>query len=165
MTFTQDTINQAKGEFLQAKERLTIALATTPDDRVNWSPSETARTPIQIVAHAAGALKNIHGMMVGQPFEVGSTTEADAGFREWERQFTTREQVLELLEENSDAYVAFLESLTPEQLETPMQLPFGMGHAPIGIGLSFPPGHTRVHTAQIEYIQTIYGDHDWHMGK
>lgn len=163
MTFTQDTINQAKDEFLQVKERLTVIFAETPEDRVNWSPSETARTPAHIVAHAAGAIQNLHGMMQGHAFGLGTSAEADAGFREWEQQFTTREQVTELLEDISSSYVAFLDSLTPESLETLIPLPFGMGQAPLGIALAFPPMHTRGHIAQIEYIQTIYGDYDWHM--
>lgn len=43
----EDTISQAKAEFVRAKDQVIRALATTPDDRIHWSPAPTARTPIQ----------------------------------------------------------------------------------------------------------------------
>ena len=51
-----EVIEEAKAEYLQAKERLIKALATTPDDRINWSPSPTSRTPIRDAGrnHASG---------------------------------------------------------------------------------------------------------------
>src|SRR5947207_6071947 len=103
-----DAISKAKQEFLAAKKSLARNLATTPDDRINWSPSPTSRTPVQQVAHVAEAIRNIHGMLEGRPFGVKNVAEADKGFREWERKFSTREQVLSMLEDNSANYVAWL---------------------------------------------------------
>ena len=159
----EDNVSQAKAEYIRAKEQLVRALATTPDSRINWSPSETSRTPIQLVAHAASAVKSIHGMLDGRPFAIEDTAEADRAFRNEERQFRTREEVLGLLEQHSAAYVAFLDGLTPERLAKTIKLPFGLGSAPLAVGLTFAADHTRGHTAQIDYIQTIYADHDWHM--
>jgi hypothetical protein len=159
----QETIQQAKENFLRAKARLAHALATTPDDRIDWSPSPTSRTPLQQVAHAAVAIHNIQETLSGRTFAVPTPEEADRGFREEERQYKTREQVLDLLERHGAAYVAWLDALTPEQLATPVTMPFGMGELPVGAGLGFPADHANFHTAQIDYIQTIYGDHDWHM--
>ena len=64
----QDIISQAKAELIRAKDRMTRALATTPDDKINWSPSPTARTPIQEVAHSVMAVSGIQGMLTGKPF-------------------------------------------------------------------------------------------------
>jgi len=151
------------GHIASRSELLAHALATTPDDRLNWAPSATARTPIQLVAHSASAVKAIHSMLAGNTVEFGNPVEADRGFREWERRFDTREQVLRLLEESSAAYIAWLDTLTPDHLQDTATLPFGLGTAPVAIGLTFAPNHLLVHKAQIDYIQTIYGDHDWHM--
>lgn len=159
-----DTIEQAKSSFLQAKERMCRALATTPDDRINWSPAPTARTPVQLVAHAAEVVKGLHETLDGQPIGAKNLAAADQSFREAEREFTTREAVLSLLEENSAAYIAWLEALTPDRLGTIVQLPFGFGQAPISGVIPFQAHHMNGHTAQIDYIQTIYGDRDWHMG-
>src|SRR5450432_3489962 len=96
-----DTISQAKAEFTRAKDRMVRALATTPDDRINWSPSSTARTPLQQVAHAALATTGIQGMLIGKPFPYASIAEADAAWRAAEKEVATREQALGLLEKTS----------------------------------------------------------------
>jgi hypothetical protein len=159
----QDIIERAKTEFLHAKSRMSRALETTPDERLNWSPSPTARTPIQQVAHAAKAVKNMKETFDGNTFQAESTAEAEQRFREWEIQFSTREEVIDLLERNSAEYLAWLDTLTPDRLNSMVKLPFNLGEAPMMACLSFPPAHTHGHASQMEYIQTIYGDQDWHL--
>jgi hypothetical protein len=157
----EDIISQTKAEFIRAKERMAHVLAATPDDRINWSPSSTARTPLQQVAHGALAIAGIQGMMAGKPFPYASIAEADAAWRCDEKEFTTREQVLALLEKNSAEYLAWLDTLTPEQLASTLQT--GFGSFPMAAAITFAADHLRGHTAQIDYIQSIYGDLDWHM--
>jgi len=158
-----DRIETAKNEFLQAKNGLLHALSTTPDERLNWSPSPTARSPLHQAVHAAQSIGHIHGFLTGRTFDVPTPEEADRGFREWERTFTRRDEVVSLLESKADAFVAWLDDLDPEQLGTMVTTPFGMGQVPTAIAISFPAMHTRWHHAQIDYIQTVYGDLDWHM--
>jgi hypothetical protein len=162
MSAHQQVIEHARTNFLQSKGLLSHALSTTADDRLNWSPSPTARTPIQQAAHAAASLKGILEVLNGRTLPFQSTTEADKTFREWEQQFTAREPVLGLLEENSAQYVQWLEALTPEALNTSVELSFGLGAKCLKEALSFAPSHLCWHAAQINYIQTIYGDRDWH---
>lgn len=64
----EETITQAKAEFLRAKEQLLSSLATTPDDKLNWSPATSARTPLHLAAHAASAVSGIVRMLNGEPF-------------------------------------------------------------------------------------------------
>lgn len=162
MNFQTQAIERAKADFARAKQQLLTAFASTPDDRLSWSPSPTARTPLQVAAHAASALKSIHEMLDGRPFGANTTANADQSFREHDEQFSSREQVLHLLEENSAAYERWLAALSPEALEGTIELPFGSGRACLAEALTFAPGHTNYHTAQINYIQTVYGDHVWH---
>jgi hypothetical protein len=160
----EDTISKVKADFVRAKVQLVNALATTPDDRINWSPSPTSRTPVQIVAHCAEALKNIHAFSDGHPLAFENTTDADRHFREGEQGIITREQAIGLLERYSAAFIAWLDKLTPDRLTDMVELPFGLGSAPRAVAITFAADHTRGHVPQIEYIQTIYGDRDWHMG-
>jgi hypothetical protein len=157
----EDIISQAKAEFIRSKERMARTLATTPDDKINASPSPTARTPIQLVAHGALGISGIQGMLVGKPFPYASVAEADTAFRNAEKEYTTREQVLGLLEQNSAEYLTWLDTLTPEQLGSTLQT--SVGSFPMAAAITFPADHLRGHAAQIDYLQTIYGDHDWHM--
>ena len=157
----EDTISQAKAEFLRAKDRLAHALATTPDDKISWSPSATARTPIQIFGHAAASPHFIMGMLIGKPFPFAGFAELDAAMREEEKSFTDRKQVLDILDKTSAEYLAWLDTLTPEQIGSTVSMPFGQ--IPMAVGITLAADHIRSHTAQINYLQTIYGDHDWHL--
>lgn len=159
-----ETVKRAKDAYLRAKSQLCSAFAVISDEYVNWSPAETARTPAQIVAHCAASVRYIQQQMDGTPFAPATTAEADAMFREWERGFQTRAQALALLEEVSEQYVAWLDALTVERLASVVALPFGLGAIPVEAFLGAAPDHTRGHAAQLEYIQTLTGDRDWHLG-
>lgn len=158
----EDTISQTKAELLRAKESLTRALATTPEDRIGWSPSPNARTPLQLAGHAARAISGIQGTLTGQPFPFADLAEFDVFMRADEQKYTSREQVLALLDQTSADYLVWLDTLTAEQMGTIVPLPFGPP-VPLAVAVTFPAYHMNSHIAQMEYVQTIYGDHDWHM--
>ncbi len=158
----KETVEAAKAEFTRAKDRLARALETTPDDKINWSPSETARTPIAQVAHGAMSIKGMQGWLAGEPFPFKDMAELDAYCREQEAGFSTREQVNELLETNSQGYLDYLDAMTPEHFNSNLET--GMGSFPMASAITFPADHLRAHASQIDYIQTIYGDRDMHMG-
>ncbi len=156
-----DVVSQTKSQFIRVKDRMVLLLAKTPDDRINWSPSATSRTPLQQVAHSAMAISGIHGMLLGRPFPFENIADMDTSLRADEKKLTTRDDVLSLLEKNGNEYLAWLDTLTAEQLAGTIQSPFGP--MPMAGALGFATDHTRGHTAQIEYIQTVYGDLDWYM--
>lgn len=164
MSAAKEAAEQARGAFIQAKDGLVHALTTTPDDRVNWSPSDTARSPLRVAGHAAIAVGSMLGNLKGDTFAIPNSTEAERFFRESDARFKSREEVIELLDSNGQAYQSWLDELTEERLDSPMVLPFGMGTIPVSLGITFMALHLQWHTAQINYIQTIYGDHDWHLG-
>lgn len=157
-----NSIEQAKQNFLHAIARMKTAIRTIPDDKVNWSPTPTARSPIAVVAHAAAAIHALHETFDGRTFSIPTPAQADIHFLEYERQFSTREQVLDLLEANADALVAWFDQLQPDRLTAPVTLPFGMGEVPLELAITFPTHHTNDHSAQLDYIQTILGDRVWH---
>jgi hypothetical protein len=99
--------------------------------------------------------------MMGIRFAVPTREEADEAFLAFEKGVTTREQALALLNTNSAAFVTWLDELTPERLATMVPLPFDLGEAPLEFMLGVPAWHTNDHAAQMEYIQTCYGDRTW----
>jgi hypothetical protein len=159
---THEITSAAKAEFNRAKDRLVRNLETTPDDKINWSPSATARTPLQIVAHSALSISGMQGMLDGKPFPWESITEADKEWRKMEKEYKTRKEVLDLLEKNAVAYNQWLDEVTPEKLDSTFTVAFGS--FPMTDAITFIADHLRNHCAQIDYIQTVYGDLDWHMG-
>ncbi|WP_025229341.1 DinB family protein [Fimbriimonas ginsengisoli] len=159
-----EVIQRAKQEFEQSRGRMMGLLKDTPDDKLNWSPSPTARSPLAIVAHAGIAVHNITEMLQGRPFGASTSAIADKGFRKEEQEFTSRDEVVALFEKNAAAYVAWIDTLTEEGLNDPITFPFGLGTGTVLHGLTAAARHTEAHIAQLEYVQTIYGDQDWHMG-
>ena len=149
-----------KDNFQQRASRLSKGLATTPDDRINWSPAPTARTPVEIVAHVASVILTFHEVMMGAPFPDIQMDSFDAVLRQSEAQFKTRESALSLFEKNSEAYAEWLGQLAPEALEAEVQFP--MGNIPILMAMDLLNDHIVNHCGQMDYIQTIYGDRVWH---
>lgn len=161
----KEAITSAREAFVQAKGRMERALAATPDDKLTWSPSPSSRNTLALVAHSASALHSITEMLDGRPFGTSTTAEADKDFREWEKQFVSREQVLELFEANSQYFLNFIDNLPEDRYGDMVTLPFGLGQAPLFACASAAANHTNDHCAQIDYLQTIYGDQDWHIGR
>lgn len=149
------------GKLTDMKGRIERVLANTPDDKLNWSPSETARTPLQIYAHCGFSLGFITTMLEGTKFGKPTMAEADAEFLEMEKGITTREEAVALFQKNFDRYIAFLNNATDETLDRMAPLPFDMGEAPVRFVMSAGYDHTLSHMAQMEYIQTIYGNRVW----
>ena len=153
-----------QAELIRTKDRMVQLLMATPDDRLNWQPSPGARSIVQIVAHSALSLGNILMQLQGVPFATPTSAEANVQFLAHDAEFSEREETKDYLEAKCADYVAFLASLEPADLERMVTLPFGLGEAPIGYMMTMGNLHTMGHIAQIEYIQTLYGDHDWHFG-
>jgi len=155
-------IETTQAELIGTKNRMLQLLHETPADRVNWKPSPSARSIVEIVAHCGHAIGNILGQLKGVPFAPASSAEANEQFLAHDAEFRDSAEVEAYLEQQCADYVAFLGTLKPEDLDTMCTLPFGLGQAPLGYFMTMGNAHTQGHIAQIEYIQTMYGDHDWH---
>lgn len=154
-------IKQSIEDIKQLNHRMLRNLGKFPDDRLNWSPSSTARTPLQIVAHCGFSLGFITTMLNGTPYPTPTMAEADAEFLAMESTIKTREEALARWALGLDAFVAHLEQIKDDDLDKMVKLPFGMGELPLSYMVGVGSMHTREHLGQIEYLQTIYGDREW----
>ena len=155
------TIDESIQVFHMSLDRIKRILASTPEDRLLWSPAPTARTPLAQVVHVATSIHHIHNSMMGTRFATPTREKADAEFLALEQTVSSREEALELLERNSAALIDWLSQLSEEQLTTMVPLPFDLGEAPLAFMLMVPAWHTNDHAAQMDYIQTCYGDRSW----
>ncbi len=156
-------LSKSRIEFEQALGNFLRAFENTPDDRLNWSPSATARTPIHLAAHIGLTIESMLGNARGDTFAVPTPAEAEAYFREFEQPFQSRQEVLDLIEKSRTNYLNWLASVNEDDLDTLVGLPFGFPNVPRSVAINFMPQHVAWHTAQLHYIQTIYGDQDWHL--
>lgn len=156
-----DPIAAAAAEMEQVRDQFLRALDRTPDDRLHWTPSPTARTPLRLVAHSAYALGFIKTMLDGTPYPASTMADADENFMEMDGNVQTREEAETLFREKCDAMASYLRSLSLDELDRMVDLPFKLGQAPLHAMLGVGAMHTRGHLTQLEYIQTIYGDRVW----
>jgi hypothetical protein len=157
-------IESTQAELIGTKNRMLQLLHETPADRVNWKPTPTGRSIVEIVAHCGHAIENILQQLKGTLFAPDSSAEANRQFLAHDAQFQNATEVEAYLEQKCADYIEFLGTLKPEDLDTICTLPFGLGQAPLGYFMTMGNAHTQGHIAQIEYIQTLYGDHEWHAG-
>ncbi len=159
----EEYIQEAIGFYTHASERVEKNLNTTVDDKLRWAPSPTSRSPLAIAVHCALAVKGMTRSLSGtEPTPSGMTTaQMDDWLRQQEEAVTTRKEALALLREASDEHISWLKAITPEVLDGTADL--GFGPMPTKVVIHIVAGHLHDHAAQIEYIQSIYGDREWRM--
>ena len=138
---------------------LRTALAT-PEDKLHWKPLDNGRTVLDLLGDAAQTPQVVTRMLT----EPGFTPSREVfGQMTQERANWTREEAVEHLNKNTDAAIAAIRSLSEEKLAEPLHLPMGGGMTlPLGgwIMMIYRTFVSRM--AQINYIQTLYGDFESH---
>ncbi len=141
---------------------LTNTFSHVPDDKINWKPLDNGRAALDLFSGAAQACGTIARFITSDGEEKPSR-EAFQRDRE-ESAGWTREIALAAMETNSAALVAAIESLSEEQLATPVTLQFGGSDTtnPLGEWIMIAYRACLARYAQINYIQTLYGDFEAH---
>lgn len=156
-----EQIKSTKESVLQAKSGLLKVFEFVPDDKLNWSPSSTARTPVWIVAHC-GASNQVFAMILrGEPGPLPSDpNEVEKAIREGGHDVTTRAEAVKSLDDSTAKILSALDAVTPDMLNTTPDTP--AGSLPFTDWMEIPTLHMMGHTSQLEYLQTIWGDTKTH---
>ena len=116
-----------------------------PEDKFDWKPAPEADSALAIANHVAQPLSGMLSMLENGAFKPEFTPA------------TNREEAKQLVIRLSDAYAAKLRSLSPQDTEGTVQMPFG-GEWPKMRALSVPVIDLIHHHGQIAYIQMLLGD-------
>ncbi len=135
-----------------ARKRLLWALSHVPEDRLAWSPAPTAKTTMQIVGHVTSANRFFLSVLENSAPQDATAPDGDVP--------TTREEAVTSIDATTDALLDAIRSLKPEDLEAKRTTP--MGEISVSFVLRIAPLHTFGHAAQIEYLQSCWGDTDFH---
>ena len=136
---------------LKGAADIAVALLRLPEDRRTWSPAETSRTAMDMLAECAinnGITADVieARKWVGEPFDVYIQKKRDLAAQGWE--------VIEpLLKENTDRVVAVIKSVPGEALAIEIETPYGTG--PLSGIMSYPYWNMSYHEGQINYIASI----------
>lgn len=142
------------------KNELERTFAAVPDDKISWKPAEGARSALDAFGQAAQGLSFGATMieMRSQGFE-GVDVRAMMGQMAQERAAWSRQEAMTHMELNYSKFKAALEPLTDDELNAPLTMPMGGGTtAPISFWIMTTYRNLVARFAQINYIQTLYGD-------
>ena len=160
---TAESVAQAKSQFERINGRLLHLLTFVPDDKLTWAPSPTAKSPLQVVAHSALTSRIFAKLITGtMPEPMPAPAEFLVALVPDVDRYPTRESVIDLASETSAELCAAFASITAENIDSPVNSPFGL--IPIRFWMGLGHDHMAGHVGQLEYLQTIWGDLDNHMG-
>lgn len=146
------------------KNELERTFAAVPDDKLSWKPAEGARSALDAFSQAAQSMKMGSALIsAGQDALEGMNIREMMGHMATERATWSREDALTHMETNWSAFKAAIEPLTDEQLAAPITMPFNGGTtAPLAFWIMTTYRNFVSRFAQINYIQTLYGDLESH---
>lgn len=154
-------IEHAKSFYESGAQRFLKTFSFTPDDKLTWSPSPTAKTSLRLAAHVAVTNYFFAQIFSGKSNEFKSAEEAMGFIDKEEKKITSRSEALKAIDDSGKVLLAALSTLTPDKLSTDAQTPFGS--VPMSHMITIPGLHMHSHGAQLDYLQTIWGDLDPHM--
>ena len=142
------------------KNELERTFAAVPDDKLSFEPAPGARTALDAFGQAAQGLTFAVTMigMRGQDM-AQMDIRAMMGQMAQERATWTRQDALTHMELNYSKFKAAIEALSDEELAAPLTMPMGGGTtAPVAFWIMTTYRNLVARFAQINYIQTLYGD-------
>lgn len=145
----------------QGKRGLVNTFNAVPNDKVTWKPLDNGRHALDLLAEAAQTC-NIASKLVASR---GAEKPVPEMFRQMaqERAGWSKEEALAQLETNFEALVAALEEAPEEELARPVTMSLGGGTTMPLAGWVMMAYRTFISRyAQINYIQTLYGDFEMH---
>lgn len=146
---------EGMGEFLKD-------LSFVPDDKLTWTPTPTAKSAIRIAAHTSLYAARFARMIRERELPGGADLDKWLAQRNAEEAaVTSRAEVESIFRKGTDEVLAALDSLTPEAIETSLESGLGWS-APMTWLMRLPGLHAISHAAQIDYLQTCWGDQEVH---
>lgn len=160
----EDLIASCKQSAVGGMEMFLRNFSYVPDDKLNWTPAPTAKSPIRVAAHTALYAGRFARMMrEGRLPVVGKLAEWLAERDAEEIAITSRAEIETVFRQGTDEVLAALDSLTPEAIAS--SLDSGMGWSmPMTQLMKLPGWHATLHTGQIDYLQTCWGDQEVYVG-
>ncbi|HVF85744.1 MAG TPA: DinB family protein [Abditibacteriaceae bacterium] len=137
------------GQMEWATRNVNNNLDFIPNDKLNWKPAPEANSVLEVVNHVAYVIHGFPQLLDGG--------EANA---QW-TPATNREEAKASLQKGTEAYVAKLRTLTPQDMARTVTLPFG--EMPMPVAAMIPVIDLINHHGQITYIQTLLGDTESHI--
>jgi uncharacterized damage-inducible protein DinB len=155
-----DRIEAAKQRAQNGMEMFLRNFSKVPDDRLHWQATPTAKSALRIAAHTALYAKRFAQMIrerqVPQPENLDTWLAArDAE----ECAVTTRDSIERIFREGTEELLDAMSTLTEAELDASVDS--GQGWSmPMAQVIDLPALHAALHTGQIDFLQTCWGDQE-----
>jgi len=159
-----DAIVLAKQQAQANMEMFLRNFSHVPDDKLDYRPTPTSKSPLRVAAHTALFSGRFAAMIRDRKLPAPDTMD------EWvaqceaeEAAMTSRDQVVTAFRAGTAEVIAALDDLTPEAVA--IELDSGQGWTmTMGQLIRLPGWHATLHTGQIDYLQTCWGDQQVYVG-
>jgi len=158
----ESLVASCKESAMQGMEEFLKTFSFVPDDKLTWTPTPTAKSAIRIAAHTA-----LYAGRFARMIKDGKLPGSD-NLPEWlaqrnaeEAAITSRTEVESIFRKGTDEVIAALDSVLPEAIGATLDSGFGWS-MPMTFLMNLPGLHAMSHAAQIDYLQTCWGDQDVH---
>lgn len=135
-----------------------------PDDKLEWTPTPTAKSAIRIAAHTALYARRFARMIRDRRLPAPENLEEWLAERNAEEiAITSREEIERIFRDGTAEVLDALDELTPDEVE--MTLDSGQGWSmPMAQLMGLAGFHAILHTGQIDYLQTCWDDQQVYVG-
>ena len=157
-------IESAKKRAISEMEMFLRNFAKVPDDKLNYTPTPTAKSPLRIAAHTALYAGRFAQMIRDRQLPNPTNIEEWMAEREAEElAVTSREQAEQLFRDGTDQVLAALDSLSPDEINLTLNSDQGFQISMQRL-IDLPGWHATLHTGQIDFLQTCWGDQHIYVG-
>lgn len=132
-----------------------------PDDKLDWTPSPTAKSALRIAAHTALYAGRFAYMIRERNLPGRSLDEWIAQRNAEEAAISDRAEIEPIFRKGTDEVLAALDALTPEAIASKLNFDFGFS-PPMSFLMTIPGIHAHSHASQIDYLQTCWDDQEVH---
>ena len=119
-----------------------------PEDKFNWKPAPTSKSPLEIVKHMTGTLNMMTAGVTGEPKKDLPNV-------------TNREESKQLINEMIQNHVSKIRGLSDAQMQETAHLE--IGDFPMAMAVGMPVIECINHHGQFTYIETLLGDDESHL--
>lgn len=153
-----DAIKELAIQFFKTSvEKAERTLSFVPADKLTWKPSPTAKSALEIAAHIGVTLMSLSALFEKRGAKPITVQELLDQLKSEEAKYTTLDSVQALIQRGAERMTKALEAIPASAIENEsIDTPFGT--RPLKRFIFVPESHTHEHAAQIDFLQTVWGD-------
>lgn len=160
----EQLVASCKESAIEGMEYFLRNFSHVPDDKLNWTPTPTAKSALRIAAHTALYAGRFAQMMRDRKLLTPDNLAEWLAERNAEEvAVTSRAEVETIFRKGTEEVLAALDLLTPEEIR--LKLDSGQGWSmPMTFLMKLPGFHATLHAGQIDFLQTCWDDQEVYVG-